>query len=176
MLWSRTCSSFFGATMSSLPQSKRKLPFLPLLRMLSFPLCYRELQYWQKREHTHDLQRTITEIPWSCNVASNPCQWSRKWIQISCDLYTITNSYCFSSPDFVNLSPITFYFVGTTQQILPGFINKYRCQSYITGTCTVFIFPALIRRHQSFIFPLGRLDSSSNLQLNFPKCYDYNII
>lgn len=47
---------------------------------------------------------------------------------------------------------ILFCCLRCTQHIFPGFRNKYKCQSYISGTCTIFIFPALIRRHQSFLF------------------------
>lgn len=94
-------------------QEKSAVSTTALNAQLPFLSLSRELQYWQEREHTHVLQRATTEIPCSCDVGSSPCQGRREWIQISCDLYTITNSYCFSSPGFVNLSPITFYFVGT---------------------------------------------------------------
>lgn len=92
----------------------------------------------------------LTEVPWSCNVASNPCQWRTEWIQISC-----------ASTQWPTVSAFLLLVLWTYLQshfillfiLYPaGFINKYKCQSYIYGTCTVFIFPALIRRHQSFLF------------------------
>lgn len=104
-LWSNQLATEQEKVATSTTSWNTQLPFMsqstPVLAAKGAHTCSANTQVLQ----------TATEAPWSCNVASNLCQWRREWIQISCDLYAITNSYCFSSTGFVNLSQITFYFV-----------------------------------------------------------------
>lgn len=95
----------------------------------------------------HVLQRTTT------GRFLAPEMWVQILASVTCTLQPTATA---SPPGFVNLAPSTFYFVGTTQQTWPGFINKYKCWSYIFGTCAMFFLPALIRRHQSFLFYSSR--------------------
>lgn len=102
----------------------------------------------QGSTHRHVLRRTTT------GRFLAPEMWVQILASVTCTLQpTVTAS---PPPGFVNLAPSTFYFVGTTQQTWPGFINKYKCSSYIFVNCTIFFLPALIRRHQSFLFSSSR--------------------
>lgn len=67
------------------------------------------------------LQRTThrSSLILQCGLKSLPVE-DRMDPDLLC-LYTMTNSECFSSPGFVNLSPIAFYFIV---YFVPSWIYK----------------------------------------------------